>query len=167
MFVIAAGQRTKRIGSLGSGEKKERKQERERLKKKKKKAFGQMSHSSLLPSTSGCVHVWHTRKTSPRATAQGLSGVCYGVGGIVLSRLRCNFQEEKQIQRMLLFPVIGSGVVMVEGFLFCFCFSSVWPPPPSTRSAPLWCSAGSNYVTHTYSQTRCDFWDFLLMCIYT
>lgn len=81
-----------------------------------------MSHSSLLPSTSGCVHVWHTRKTSPQATAQGLSGVCYGVGGIVLSRLRCNFQEEKQIQRMLPFPVIGSGAAMVEGFLFLFLF---------------------------------------------
>lgn len=102
----------------------DRQRERDEKKRKRKKAFGQMSHSSLLPSTSGCVHVWHTRKTSPQATAQGLSGVCYGVGGIVLSRLRCNFQEEKQIQRMLLFPVIGSGAVMVEGFLFCFCFSS-------------------------------------------
>lgn len=66
------------------------------LQSGEKTKVGQMSHS-LLGSQQVDAYMFGTqKKTSPQARAKGSWWVCCGVGGIVLSRLRCNFWEENK-----------------------------------------------------------------------
>lgn len=121
MFVITAAWRTKTLVYWEV----EKKQIPKKKPKKTRLVKWVILHSALNKWMRTCLA--HKKKNKPTGRSKGSLWVCYGVGGIVLSRLRCNFSEENKYRVCCHSQWSDQAQVMVES-LVCLCFSQPeWP----------------------------------------